>query len=391
MNSKSGIGGHGPALRARSPLLPRQALAVAVALLSARVPPPASAASQQAVELDRSASCETCSVVLEKLLTIGDSHGRGAFHTPPDPPTRDSRGRYYVVSRLTRGETAAVFDSYGRFLTRIGAVGEGPGEYRNPVHDLIGPSDTVYMLDRGNARATVLSPEHELVRTFSIPPSVWDAALVSNDLYLNAQYFGADLIGKPLHQYSPDGRRLRSFDEHLVRLDDISRYTRQLAPSTKGVWSALHTHEYELTLWDHSGAPQQRLRSTSGWFASDEHLTSPSPSVPPSSLIRNLYEDEEGRLWVFGQVAADSWSEGLGERRDAEGTEFYPVESEHSLYDGVIDVIDPAAGRIVVSAKIPFVVAGVVSPGVVASVRQDELGWFYLDLYSVTLMTRTDG
>lgn len=63
-----------------------------------------------------------------------------------------------------------------------------------------------------------------------------------------------------------------------------------------------------------------------------------------------------------------------------------PNLEEQRVYDGFVDVIDPAAGTVVASVRFPATVDIVVAPGIVAGVREAPAGWHYLDVWQVRLV-----
>ena len=73
---------------------------------------------------ERATRCRSCTIVVERALTIGALEGPTSFLG--DPPVRqDSRGRIYVGN--VGGFAVLVFDSAGRHVRTVGRQGEGPG------------------------------------------------------------------------------------------------------------------------------------------------------------------------------------------------------------------------------------------------------------------------
>jgi hypothetical protein len=84
----------------------------------------------------------------------------------------DSRGNIYINER--RDAHIKVFDARGTFLRRIGAAGEGPGEFRGLVMAMRG--DTIIAHDPRLGRTTLLDPDGTLL--FSWPTSCCNYAPV---------------------------------------------------------------------------------------------------------------------------------------------------------------------------------------------------------------------
>ena len=64
------------------------------------------------------------------------------------------------------------FDAAGRYLRTIGRPGQGPGEFGNgPLFLVMTPGDSAVVIDFGNQRGTVFTPDGHPARTFAAPAS----------------------------------------------------------------------------------------------------------------------------------------------------------------------------------------------------------------------------
>lgn len=122
---------------------------------------PAAATAQSGRIITDRITCTRGSIVLEPLARLGDAEGPGAIGTL-HTATRDSRGRFYVVSRETSFQIQ-VFDASGRYRQTIGSRGQGPGEYQRVSAVLVRPGDTLEVLDPRQSRRTVLGPDYKVV------------------------------------------------------------------------------------------------------------------------------------------------------------------------------------------------------------------------------------
>lgn len=100
----------------------------------------------------------------ERRLTAPDavlphefSQIRGARHLPD--------GRVLVTDWIE--EVVGVADFARGTLTPLGRKGSGPYEYRLPTALVSLPGDSTLLVDEGNARLAVISPELRIVRSFS--------------------------------------------------------------------------------------------------------------------------------------------------------------------------------------------------------------------------------
>ena len=156
-----------------------------------------SALAQARVEIGSTVACEACEIVLTHIARVGDADGPGALSSRPYSMSRDSRGRFYVVTPEQGGEPPMVFDADGRFVARLGREGAGPGEFRAPTIVLILPGDTVLVIDGSLARLTVLSQKYGLVRTAPVSAGAWAATvLAGGELVVNAQVNTPGQIGR---------------------------------------------------------------------------------------------------------------------------------------------------------------------------------------------------
>ena len=80
----------------------------------------------------------------------------------------DSRGRVVIADDLSHH--LKVFDHTGTYLTTIGRWGEGPGEFHSPWDVQVGPGDSLYVWDPGQAAISVFGPDYEFRRRFLVSP-----------------------------------------------------------------------------------------------------------------------------------------------------------------------------------------------------------------------------
>ncbi len=115
----------------------------------------------QTIEVPSEVTCPACSLQFERITRLGVEDGEGALEAFPLDVARDESGRFYVLSAAR--SAPAVFDSDGKFLSRLGRVGQGPREFRWPLEVVVLPGDSLLVIDGENQRMTILSATHELV------------------------------------------------------------------------------------------------------------------------------------------------------------------------------------------------------------------------------------
>ena len=105
---------------------------------------------------------------IEEVIRIGDeAAGDTVVFAPIENIAVNSRGQMFIKER---GPTAIrAFDSDGSYLADVGAVGNGPGEYSDPLVGgvLTGPSDSVYVFNTWRGKhLTIYGPDQfEFVRS----------------------------------------------------------------------------------------------------------------------------------------------------------------------------------------------------------------------------------
>lgn len=332
--------------------------------------------------------CAECRVELQKIVTLGASDGPGAFPATPGPFAMDGRGRYYAVMSDRSGELPYVFSPDGRLLARLGTEGEGPGEYMKPRLIDVDSEGNVIIWDQRLGRLTVLDEDYGLVDEARLPYNLWDIEPISGggDILVSGRIRSRDLIGKAIHRFDRNGEHVGSWDE-FDESPLVARYSRFLAPGQVGFWGVSDLHEYTITKWTSEGSELQRIERRPDWFQPYEALTPITPDIPPQPAIRGIWEDPEGLVWTIAMREDPEWPDGLGERVVSEtGEEDYVVEDLDDVYDGEIEVIDPRSGDLLVGARVDRLTTWVVAPGVIAFVREDEVGWWYADLFRVALV-----
>ncbi|HEV7587484.1 MAG TPA: 6-bladed beta-propeller [Longimicrobium sp.] len=122
----------------------------------------------------------------------------------------DRSGKIYVLDALAR--SIRVFTRDGRFVSSIGRMGRGPGEFFIPVAMTVDAQDRLYVLDQGNARVDVFAPARSGGRShtasFPVPFQPYDLCAVGDRLYV----LGLDR-GRVVHVFTLQGRRLESFGD----------------------------------------------------------------------------------------------------------------------------------------------------------------------------------
>ncbi|HEX7052018.1 MAG TPA: 6-bladed beta-propeller [Longimicrobiales bacterium] len=331
--------------------------------------------------------CGRCVLKLQHMATLGSRDGPGALSGQIASIARDSGGRIYVVDYL-RDSEIIVYDRSGRFVRTIGREGHGPGEYTSIGSLHITVDDTIHVFDFGNARHTILSPDGAFVRSHVFPGLVTQSTTTRSGVTVVGARIGTpERFGLPLHALLADGDSIISFgsESPVVRPDMRYLQERRISPSDGDrVWSAYES-QYLIELWDVSGTKVKGFYRSVDWFPPYPVHHTITPDNAPYPVLAAIREGGGGRLWVATSVADLDWRDALGELTEGPEGPYYPVEDYSRLLDTMIEIIDPASGRLVLSQRISQMVVAILNGDTVVSYRTDVDGVPFLDVWGVSV------
>jgi hypothetical protein len=331
-------------------------------------------------------TCPKCLIRMGPAILLGSTDG-GEWELPDR--IRSSlyeHGMYYISpGGASLSELISVFDAGGRPAYKIGKVGQGPNEYRLPwLLDVRG--DTAWVADAVNARLTKvqLSVNRELSSTLlpELAMGPTDLLLEPGGALVAAMTIrNSEAIGFPVHRYDKTGNRVLSFGtvEPFYRPDQPRQLMRRIAQSHDGGLWAAHLTKYVIERYDRENRLVQTLVRAAEWFPGD-HGQGPAPTppnepVPPQTFIHEVLEDRHGLLWVVSLVPDANWRKAVGQV-DSGPRLRWRILDVNGYQDSRIEVLDPATGRLVVSAIIDEVVINLLTDSTVsvATVRYTRDG-----------------
>lgn len=311
--------------------------------------------------------CSDCDIELQTVAQITDAFEPGALPDRMVYADGDSRGRVFTISRSA--DQVLVLGDSGQVLARIGKPGEGPGEFRHIRRALLGPGDSLFVVDWGTSRVTVYGPGLTLARIQRV--SHYPSLVLPDSRFVVATGIASPVAtGYPMLLIGNDGEVARSFGAPITRPSpEIERdRPRHLAVAQDGGIWAVSRGRYTLDRWDPaSGELKQRVEVGSSrvrnWaeYPEDER-------VRPTASIETLWEDADGLVWLLIRDADEQW---VAPSR-ANQERLVSDEEYDATFDWVIEVVDPATGKVIASRRFGRVLWGRPTSGLLVA-RTDSL------------------
>lgn len=314
-----------------------------VCTLSVIAARPTTLVAQSGVDRDTTRACELCRPTLRKLFDLQLERPELTDITDAQV-LRDSQGRIYYVSLADRSRILR-FSSSGLQLDEISGPIDDPYRFQRITSIAITQSDTLVVVDAGNRRIIVLSPELALVRKATYHGNTFPGnALAFDDgrVVLNAEMAGPQSYGLALHVFRSRGGAPISFGSpaRVYRQGKHHRLARALASvDGNGFW-AIHLNEYIIERWDLDGTLLQTMDVQTDWFSPFADYESATRNRPPLNMIIGAAESPNGVLVVLALVPGQNWHRGLVEVGDG-----WRIVDWGDVYDSVIDIVVAATGE----------------------------------------------
>ena len=330
--------------------------------------------------------CTSCLIQVQKIVSLGAVDGPESIPGIPSAVIVDARGRYWVTFG---NELPLVFDSTGRFVTRVGRRGHGPGEFWS-VTWAFAAADSVVLVDLGNNKLFVIAPDFAVTRSITLKhqlpvgqPINWPRQVI-----MNGGIVTTDKAGLPLHLVSLTGQDAivtKSFSQTTGAMPPRNPFwwrQRMSLPVTGTVWTA-EMSEYRITQWDADGGILQSFDRRPEWFSTRSAYGIGNPNSPPPPTISAIGANQD-HVWVFASVAAEHWRDAWSKiPRDARevtgGIQF------DKLFRTRIEVIDVKTRRVVVTGALESLTLASLPHNRVASYTVDSDGIAWVDILRVTI------
>lgn len=318
-------------------------LGLGVILVNGRVGAPSEAQLTPREVID----CSQCGLRLRPVIALGKEEGAGMVERLESRVMRHTDGRYVVLGSYSAG--LVVFDSTGKHVGSVGRKGDGPGEFQFPYASVL-HHDSLVIVDAGNQRVSVLSPQLDFVRSFPLTfqPTSEFLALPDGRFMAAAPIRTSERAGQPLHLIDAEGRIVRSFGstDDLFRVDINQMDRRAIALAERGrIWVA-HRNQYVIELWDTLANKVTELHRNVPWFP-PQYRSRPLEEGPQPTITRiSAIADT---LFVLITVPDSDWRRSVVR---PEGSFHGHVTDEDGYYDSIIEAIDVRTARLLGAARL---------------------------------------
>jgi hypothetical protein len=280
-----------------------------------------------------------------------------------------------------------VYNANGKYLQTIGRPGRGPTEFQNITGVFHLSYDTTFVFDSGNARVALVDSKFDIKRTQSLAVRVKHAVpTLTGNIVVSGRGRDKASAGFPLHTLRRDGSLLESYGAmQAVERPDVPAWNiRPLAKhrQAEGVWLGFR-QQYVVQLWSGRKLEREYVRDAK-WF---RPWLWEKTGEAPKPILTGLHEDSRGYVWVYIAVPDPNWKKGLKRIRTFEGNAL-AVTDHNKVYDTIIEVIDPKANRVVLSQRVPSVIAGVLEDGRPYGAQIDDNGFHYITAWQARLIQR---
>ncbi len=333
----------------------------------------------------QSSTRDVAPIRLEPGVTIGVTKGAGTLATWPRVSPRHPGGyRVLVPQPGAVSALPTVYGDDGTFFGVLGAAGEAPEQFREPLFVRFGPGDSLYVFD-GAQRVLIFGPDRRYGRTVPLPVVPWDAVVLADGrMVVASSSFDHPL---PLLLVGPDGATLREIGAG----DSVARTMpspRAVALAPDGTyWTVLMTGRWRVEHWDTTGALLGVIERAPTWYPPYRRELGGVASQAPQPTLQDAWFDAAGRLWVLGKAVDAKWEEGIGTTTSDAGVEVTTIDEPDRVSDTVLEVIDPTTGELVATGRFDPTYPFAVEPGVLMRVRTTGDGWHRAELAKIILDT----
>lgn len=330
---------------------------------------------------------ELSPIRLVSMGKLGADSGDGAIATTPVVSARHPGGfRVVIAAFSTISVLPLVFSDDGRFLGTLRGDTAPMRQFTQPLFTRIGPGDSLWVFDNAK-RVLVFDSLRHYVRTIALATTVPDATIpISDAVVLGDGHFAATTDAPAvIRLFNANG-----VAEHDIGLPDAAgrgpRYPRHIARAADGtLWTTTIYGRWRLEHWDTTGRLLNRVDPVATWLVDSVaagRTWYPRPDQPPPPVIRAIWLDAVGRLWVLGEAADRHWREGFIAADPAVPNSEDHIDSDR-YYDTIVEVRDPKTGTLIASARFDVACSSIAEPGVLVHEVLTHAGWVRAELLRI--------
>ncbi len=335
----------------------------------------------------------TLTMHLDSLVTFGAGPDGESVVVDFPLVTRDGQGRWYAAD-IDRASIHR-FAPDGAWELRIGASGDGPGEFRRIAY-LHGRADGgVEVYDQRARRITTIGSDGRAQRSIALdfapvsdfPARRRDGRYVANGIHVDANAAFGSMLGSasPMHLLDSSFVVLRSFGASAADSGNVLGAFRQFAlAANDDVWT-LHEHRYEIERFDTAGRRVARFTPTDLPFPPrPEGIPANAWPGPPNAFA--IWEDSAGRVLTGFLEATDAWQPA---RLVVDGRTGVPVlqagQDPNAAFVTVLDARDAATGALLARGRFPVALRGTVARDTLFQLREDANGGTAVTIWRLRL------
>jgi len=355
-------------------------------------------------------SCASCEVRLVPVGRFGSLDDPVLLRDRP-LPERDGRGRFYATVPGAHDHEIVVYEPDGTTVRTVGAVGEGPGEFRRfKSNAVVGPGDSLYVahdgflisvFDSAGVFARRFQVEHDL-STAHLGHASSQEILVKTGLGLHPA-----LRSSGVHRYDHEGRHRGGIGPPgvMVMASDPERGPPRpsqrsfaVSPSLEGRIWIIENGNYRIEEIGPDGAVERILgvRGPPRWntrliMSVEEYLDPDPPPTYPSSprpmhrlRVRGITELAPDLLAVTIEVPSDDWESVELRRDDRFPDDRFAAQSVQQMLQTVVDVIHVPTGAVLARTAYPGT-SYMSSDGTLFRIHFTELGVVQVEAFEIEL------
>lgn len=301
----------------------------------------------------------------------------------------DGRGQVYAQDIQTK--QYMMFDPRGKWLGRVGGVGNGPGEFKATISAKVDPFDTLWVSNPGQRRLSVFAPGSRVhVRDVRVEAQIGNHG--GDWLLLHGGQFIVSLPNAPdpadrLVRMGVDGRAVKRFGpEAELRLRSA---TVTPARDGKHFWRVRVTAtSYVIEKWTNEGVLVQLTDRAAKWWALPYDKGQPARRPGGGDIrVESVREAADGKLWVIMQLPRQEYWEDRPRPEKVQERSLPDAPQHIPSFNRVLEVLDPVAGKLLYSDPALASLYSVITPDVVlCDSREDDNGFRMVGLCRLTLV-----